>query len=114
MVVIKEHAPYTPDLEQDVLLNPMARTIADKEGSFSFPKVLQTTKPKSDNAAIAQKLIGAATAGTAGVGSDVELISSFNIDNQTFLDRNFTVAEQDYCRAASDPRASFCVRWAAK
>lgn len=52
MVVLKDHAPYTPDLEHDVLLNPMARTAADKEGSFSFPKVLPAAKAKSNNAAV--------------------------------------------------------------
>lgn len=52
MVVLKDHAPYTPELEHDVLLNPMARTAADKDGSFSFPKVLPSAKPKNDNAAV--------------------------------------------------------------
>lgn len=76
MVVLKDHAPYTPDLEHDVLLNPMARTEADKDGSFSFPKTLPSAKAVNNNAAIAQKLIGAATAGVHGVGTDVELISA--------------------------------------
>jgi len=48
MVILEDQAPYTPRLERDVLLNPMARTAADKEGSF-FPEDLPLTR---DNAAV--------------------------------------------------------------
>lgn len=135
MVQLKDHAPYTEDLEHKVLLNPLARTEADAHGSFSFPKKLpssSTPSVKSGNAAIANKLVAAATAGVHGVGSDVEvsprrsrrharthalplqLISSVPSDNATFLERNFTDAEIAYCRAAPDFRASIAARWSAK
>jgi phosphopantetheine--protein transferase-like protein len=115
MVVLKDHAPYTPDLEHDVLLNPLARTVADSHGSFSFPSVLPAAPAtKSGNAAIASKLVAAATAAVHGVGTDVELISAIPADNETFLARNFTDAELAYCRAAPDFRASLAARWGAK
>ncbi|GAA5924777.1 hypothetical protein JCM1841_004145 [Sporobolomyces salmonicolor] len=117
LVVIKEGAPYTPELEIPVLLNPLARTEDDGKGSFAMPKKLtQTAFPadKASNAAIASKLIAAATAGTHGVGTDVELISAVPSDNLTFVERNFTRAEQDYCLSAPDPKASFAARWAGK
>ena len=132
LVQIKEAPPYTPELEHDVLLNPAARAVRDdKLGSYSFPKKLQTvptTRKDSRNAAIARKLVGAATAGISlsslgagagagavfGVGTDVELISSVPVDNATFVERNFTEGEINYCRKAADPKASFAARWSAK
>jgi len=56
---------------------------------------------------------GAATASNK-VGVDVEDISAINIDNDTFLDRNFTDKEQSYCRNAPHPQASFAGKWSAK
>lgn len=114
---MKEHAPYTSDLEQKILLNPLARAAPDAEGSYSFPAILpssSTPTVPSNNAAIASKLISVATAGVHGVGTDVELISSLPADNPTFLTRNFTDAELAYCRSAPDFKASLCARWAAK
>lgn len=118
MVQIKDGAPYTPDLEHDVLLNPSARTTLDAHGSFSFSKTMPTAadlkKGKDGNAAIATKLVAAATAGVHGVGTDVELISAVPADNENFLARNFTDAELEYCRSAPDYRASLAARWGAK
>ena len=117
MVVLKDHAPYTQDLEHGVLLNPLARAEADKEGSWSFPKVLPaSTTPSTPraNAEIAKQLVASATEGVHGVGNDVELISAIAADNENFLARNFTQAELAYCRSAPDFRASLAGRWCAK
>ncbi|SGZ13233.1 BQ5605_C028g10557 [Microbotryum silenes-dioicae] len=117
MVQIKEHSPFSAELEQPVLLNPLARTTPDGHGSFEFPKTLQTeaaSNSAENNAAIASKLVAAATNSVHGVGTDVELISAINIDNEGFLKRNFTQAEIDYCSSAADPRASYAARWSAK
>ncbi|KAL5357221.1 hypothetical protein BJX96DRAFT_172338 [Aspergillus floccosus] len=52
--------------------------------------------------------------GATYVGVDVESVLSVNIDNNIFLERNYTKAEQQYCHAAADPQQSFAGRWAAK
>lgn len=69
---------------------------------------------KASNAAIASKLVAAATAGVSSVGTDVELISAIPSDNATFLERNFTANELAYCRSSPDFKASLAARWAAK
>lgn len=114
MVEIKEGSPFSADLEVPILLNPLARATADSHGSYSFPKTLQSTVAPSGNADIARKLVTAATANITSVGSDVELISSIPADNATFLERNFTQGELDYCRSAPDFRASLAGRWSSK
>ena len=48
------------------------------------------------------------------VGVDVESIDAINIDNETFVHRNFTDAEQAYCHTAPNAHASFAGRWSAK
>jgi fatty acid synthase subunit alpha len=48
------------------------------------------------------------------IGVDVEEITSINLENDTFLLRNFTPAEREYCLKAPDPQASFAGRWSAK
>ncbi|KAI9499962.1 fatty acid synthase alpha subunit Lsd1 [Coemansia spiralis] len=49
-----------------------------------------------------------------GVGVDIELIQDINIENDTFVERNFTLAEQAYCRGRPNPHASFAGKWCAK
>ncbi|KAG0090509.1 3-oxoacyl-[acyl-carrier-protein] synthase [Podila epicladia] len=49
-----------------------------------------------------------------GVGVDVEMVSAINIENETFLERNFTAQEIEYCLSRPDPQASFAGRWSAK
>jgi fatty acid synthase subunit alpha len=48
------------------------------------------------------------------VGVDVEDIKAINIENETFVERNFTQKEQEYCKKAPSPQASFAGRWSAK
>lgn len=48
------------------------------------------------------------------VGVDVENIDSINITSDTFVERNFTASEQEYCRKAPSPQSSFAGRWSAK
>jgi fatty acid synthase subunit alpha len=52
--------------------------------------------------------------GAAHVGVDIESVLAINIDNEVFLERNYTESEQQYCLSAPDPRQSFAGRWAAK
>ena len=49
-----------------------------------------------------------------GVGVDVELLSAINIDNETFIERNFTGNEVEYCLNTAHPQASFTGTWSAK
>jgi len=49
-----------------------------------------------------------------GVGVDVELLSELNIDNETFLERNFAPEEIKYCQNSANPQASFTGTWSAK
>lgn len=117
MVQVKDGAPFSPELETPVLLNPLARATADANGSFSFPKELPlavSTTATIGNAAIAKKLVIAATENVHGVGTDVELISAIPFDNETFLAKNFTEAELNYCRSAADFKSSLAGRWSAK
>lgn len=43
-----------------------------------------------------------------------ELISAVPSHNPTFVSRNFTDAEAEYCRAQPSPPSSFAARWAGK
>ena len=54
------------------------------------------------------------SSGKSKVGVDVEDISAINVDNETFIERNFTSDEIAYCREAPSPRSSFAGRWSAK
>ena len=49
-----------------------------------------------------------------GVGIDTEQFASIPIDNDTFIARNYTETEQEYCKNAADPQASFVGKWSAK
>ncbi|GAA95524.1 uncharacterized protein L969DRAFT_45497 [Mixia osmundae IAM 14324] len=102
LVVLKEAPPYTPDLEKEVLLNPLARVEPTKLGSYAFTA-------KSVRATLASQVEG-----VDAVGTDVEVIADFAVDNDTFIERNFTSDEIAYCHAAPDSKASFTGRWAAK
>ena len=48
------------------------------------------------------------------VGVDIESLDNVPTSNSVFIERNFTVDEQDYCNSTPDPTASFAGRWAAK
>jgi len=113
LVKIKEHPPYSTELEQPVLLNPLARTSLDKTGQYSFSKL--ATKPELDlgNVKAVSSML-AENQSAAGVGVDQELISSVPSWNPTFVERNYTDAETSYCRSQPNPAASFAARWAGK
>ncbi|KAG8905251.1 3-oxoacyl-[acyl-carrier-protein] synthase [Tulasnella sp. 403] len=114
LVKIKEHPPFTPELELPVLMNPLARVSLDKNGELSFG-AKQPTSPTLDtaNVGMVKELVSKA-AGVAGVGVDQELISSVPSSNPTFVSRNYTDAEVAYCQAQPNPAASFAARWAGK
>jgi fatty acid synthase subunit alpha len=112
LIVLKEAPPYGPDLEREVLLNPLARASKDAKGSYSFTADMPAGGVNAQ--ALAAAKMAAKIEGVYGVGTDVELISAIPVDNQTFLERNFTNGEIAYCKKASDMQASLAGRWAAK
>jgi fatty acid synthase subunit alpha len=114
----KDLPPYTPDQESLVYLDPLARAVADKKGgSYIYPA--QLTRKPDPSLENTRKLVEQLAKHSAGgsntrVGVDAEHISSINMENENFIERNFTPAEIAYCNKAPSPQASFAGRWSAK
>ena len=122
LFVAKAHSPYTEEQLSSVLLNPDARVLEDKKtAELNYPtnfmklseKTVPAAKVKTTMEMVAQLAEGAATKNTK-VGVDVEDIAAINIENDTFLERNFTPSEIDYCNKSPSPQSSFAGRWSAK
>ncbi|PHH55001.1 Fatty acid synthase subunit alpha [Ceratocystis fimbriata CBS 114723] len=120
--VAKSHSPYTDEQLTSVLLNPDARVTEDKKTSeLNFPSNFMKLSEKTPTTAqnretneMMEVLAQGVQSENNKVGVDVEDISAINIDNDTFLERNFTDEEIAYCRSASSPQSSFAGRWSAK
>ncbi|OJD33167.1 fatty acid synthase subunit alpha [Diplodia corticola] len=116
----KSKGPYEEAQQSEVFLNPSARVTVDKKTSnwaypSKIPAQLPVTKAKTEQTRQMVEHLAKATAGeNSKVGVDVENISAIPIDNETFVERNFTEQEQAYCKAAPNPAASFAGRWSAK
>ncbi|KAJ5469420.1 Fatty acid synthase subunit alpha [Penicillium diatomitis] len=114
--VAKSKAPYEDAQQSQVFLNPDYRVSVDKKTSeLKF----STTPPKAEERESTRQMVESlakahATGGNSKVGVDVENIDAINIFNETFVERNFTEAEQEYCRKAASPQSSFVGRWSAK
>lgn len=115
MFVAKDKAPYSDELEQPVYLDPMARIGDSKAGMTFTKKSIQDSKSYvslvSDSTS---KALASLNGSSKGVGVDVELLSAINLENDTFVERNFTAGEIAYCSKASSPQASFTGAWSAK
>ena len=101
-----------------VFLNPDERVSADKKTGelvypSSFPKKVETASAKQTRTML-ESLTKASAAEGSKVGVDVEDIKAVNIENEIFVERNFTAQEQAYCKKAPSPQASFAGRWSAK
>jgi fatty acid synthase subunit alpha len=122
LFVPKATSPYTEEQLSSVLLNPDARVTDDaKSASFTFSSNFMKQSEKvvpSEKAKETQKVMEAlalkVTDKNSKVGVDVEDISAINIENDTFLERNFTKEEISYCQSAPSPASSFAGRWSAK
>ncbi|KAF2445148.1 hypothetical protein P171DRAFT_359339 [Karstenula rhodostoma CBS 690.94] len=116
----KDKSPYEEERMQEVFLNPRARvTVDQKTKKYTFPKNLDTGAIKKDaKAQETQKMLESITQASASantkVGVDVERIDAINIENDTFLERNFTAQEIAYCQKAASPQSSFAGKWSAK
>ncbi|GMF02899.1 unnamed protein product [[Candida] boidinii] len=114
LFVAKDKAPYADELEQSVYLDPLARVSENKESKLIYTnKSIQSTEFVDETTNKAAKLLESSI-GNKGVGVDVELISSINIENETFIERNFTKSEIEYCENSSSPQSSFAGTWSAK
>ncbi|KAL7810421.1 fatty acid synthase alpha subunit [Trichoderma gracile] len=122
LFVSKANPPYTDDQLSAVLMNPDARVVEDKKtAELKFPPNFMKASEKTVSPTVAketQQVIEALAHKVAGknsnVGVDVEDIASFNIENDTFIERNFTSQEVAYCKSAPSPQSSFAGRWSAK
>ncbi|KAL5358622.1 thiolase-like protein [Aspergillus floccosus] len=137
MVQVKDQPPWKePDAMKRVLLDPDSRVVSEgaplTTGSSVKPlpsaalDLKTTVSVKQLESSSARKLSNtvqamieaasekAADSSFTSVGVDVEEIASINISNETFLERNFTRAERDYCQNAVNPHASYAGRWCAK
>ncbi|KAF1974833.1 fatty acid synthase-like protein [Bimuria novae-zelandiae CBS 107.79] len=116
----KDKSPYEEERMQEVFLNPRARVTADqKTKNYTYPKKLDTGAPKKDAKAeetqkMLESITQASTSANTKVGVDVERIDAINIENDTFLERNFTAQEIAYCQKAPSPQSSFAGKWSAK
>ncbi|EEP77704.1 fatty acid synthase alpha subunit [Uncinocarpus reesii 1704] len=115
LFVAKDKAPYDETQESKVLLNPDARVVLnEKTSQLAYPTKAPVQKANQGTKEMVENLAKAAVTDTTRVGVDVENIDAINIDNETFIERNFTEAEQKYCRQAASPQSSFAGRWSAK
>ncbi|KAI9782573.1 MAG: 3-oxoacyl-[acyl-carrier-protein] synthase [Geoglossum umbratile] len=120
MFVAKNSSPYAPEMESEIFLNPTARVSEDKKSSTltyapaSTPKKAVNKSETESTRKVVEQLAKATAKGNTKVGVDVEAVNAINIDNETFVERNFTKAEQEYCLKAPSPQASFAGRWSAK
>ncbi|GLA42893.1 putative PKS/NRPS-like protein biosynthetic cluster [Aspergillus niger] len=124
LVQVKCDPPWkSADVMKSVFLNPESRLDA-ADSSFGETPAKASTQESIDNgsavtAALVQSLLEHVT-GRAGatsstsVGVYVEEITSLDIENLNFLQRNFTPAELDYCSQAPNLRSTFAGRWSAK
>ena len=118
LFVAKTHSPYANELESQVFLNPDYRVEADKKtAELTYPptyKKVEPEKHKVYQGCGCESLAQANAKEGSKVGVDVEDIRAINIDNNTFVERNFTQKEVAYCKEAASPQASFAGRWSAK
>lgn len=118
-IQIKNEAPYTDELEYKVYLDPNARaSYAKDKKSYHFDaKSVSSPVPMTGDMDATRAVLASLAeqqAGKKGVGVDIELCSAINLDNDTFIERNFSKAEIDYCMGRPDRQASFAGRWSAK
>ena len=118
LFVAKNNSPYATEDESKVFLNPSARVAPNpKTAELHYPSG-SAARPSDDSLgstrALVEVMSKAKAAENTKVGVDVEAVESINLDNETFIERNYTAHEQAYCRKSPDPRASYAGKWCAK
>ena len=117
LFVAKSEAPYQANDESRILLNPNARVAPDKKTSqlhFSSQPPKKLRDESKSTRQVVESLARATASKGSKVGVDVESFEALNIENETFIERNYSSQEQAYCRKAPNPQASFTGRWSAK
>ncbi|KYK59615.1 fatty acid synthase subunit alpha [Drechmeria coniospora] len=121
LFVAKTNSPYSDEQLSSVLLNPDARVsetaTSELKYSANFMKQSEKIVPASrvgETQKVMEALAHKVANKNSKVGVDIEHISSVNIDNDVFLERNFTAEEIKYCQKAPSPQSSFAGRWSAK
>lgn len=118
LFVAKEHSPYSDDQQSQVFLDPTSRVSLDKKSSaLTYPltnPIKPNDKENESMSNMVQSLAQAKATENSKVGVDVESIGAINIENEAFIDRNFTIKEQQYCSRAPSAQSSFAGRWSAK
>lgn len=79
LVKIKDHPPFTPEIEGSVLLNPLARVTRDKAGELSFPPKLPKSAPVDlANLEVVTKTLNK-PGDSAGVGVDHGMLAILDV-----------------------------------
>ncbi|KAK3715892.1 beta subunit of fatty acid synthetase [Vermiconidia calcicola] len=111
----KTKSPYEDNQQSQVFLNPEARVTQDQKTSgFTYPAKPQKKAPSQNTTEMVESLMKVNASTNSNPGVDIESIDAIDIHNDTFVERNFTQAEIDYCRQAPNPQASFTGKWSAK
>ncbi|KAI0021549.1 fatty acid synthase subunit alpha [Xylariomycetidae sp. FL0641] len=118
----KTNSPYDDAQLTSVLLNPHARVSEDKKSAelvYAANFAKQAAAPQLAKAQSTKDIVEGLARGLQSgtnnkVGVDVEDIAAINIENETFVERNFTEQEIAYCRKMPSPQSSFAGRWSAK
>ncbi|PSK42281.1 Fatty acid synthase subunit alpha [Elsinoe australis] len=111
----KSKSPYEDAQQSKVFLNPNARVAVDKKSKeYAYPAVPPKKLSDKGTTDLVNSLLQAGSGANSNPGVDIEDVNSINIDNDTFIERNFTEQEIAYCRKAANPQASFAGRWSAK
>ncbi|KAF2488038.1 fatty acid synthase subunit alpha [Neohortaea acidophila] len=111
----KSKSPYADNQQSQVFLNPNARVSVDKKtAELIYPEKAPKQAHSQNTTEMVESLMKINASANSNPGVDIESVDAIDIHNDTFIERNFTQAEIDYCRQAPNPQASFTGRWSAK
>ena len=111
----KSKSPYEDSQQSSIFLNPSARVSVDKKTSeLVYPSQAPKKLQNKSQTMMVEALMKSNAGGNTHPGVDVEDVRAINIENETFIERNFTSQEITYCRKAANPQASFAGKWSAK
>ena len=111
----KDKSPYDDSQQAQVFLNPKARVEFDKKtAKYAYPAKPPRKEQHAHTTQMVEALMKASPSANNNPGVDIENVDAVNIENETFIARNFTDKEIAYCRKAPDAQASFTGKWSAK
>jgi fatty acid synthase subunit alpha len=125
LVQVKSQPPWKdPEAMRDFFLDPTSRVVEGQishaaesdHAPYHYLQEDNAHDPYSVSGTIQAmlKTMTSTPSPTTSIGVDVEDITNINMDSISFINRNFTPSEREYCSRASDSRASFAGRWSAK